>query len=149
MHPLGRAALTHGGSLPNAGLGCSHITACFAVNKMPKSRHKRNTLTDAGVVPTSQRNLCFLCHSLADYNDCLEVSSALRGPALWVEIPSREGRVSTHFIFHSGATDQRFVSVGPRRKKFAPQQGKAPAVHRNACQGLSVENKKWQRGSFP
>lgn len=79
---------------------------------------------------------------LADCNDWLE---ALLSPALLAEIPGGEWSVSTHFIFHPGPTDQRSVSVGPRREKLAPQRGKVPAVHRNAW----PEAEEWQGGRFP
>lgn len=114
-----------------ASLGILLWTWCQYLNAKGMPR------PDAGIMPTSQRNLCSLCHSLADCKWLARSSAlpylALLSPALLVEIPGGEWSVSTHFIFYSGATDQRrFVFVGPRRKKFAPQQGKAPAVHRNA-----------------
>lgn len=134
-HPSRRAGLTHRGHL-STPRRYIRITGYFAVNMMPIPKCKRNAQTGCWYhAHLTKKPL--LCHSLADCKWLARSSAlpylALLSPALLVEIPGGEWSVSTHFIFYSGATDQRrFVFVGPRRKKFAPQQGKAPAVHRNA-----------------
>lgn len=90
--PPSRAALTCAGSLSCQEKMQSHRWGP-AVDLTPTSRCKRNTRTKAGVMHTSQRNLCFLCHSLAD---CKKLATgslpclALLSPALLVEIPGGE-----------------------------------------------------------